>query len=186
MKRLFAAIKIDSDEEMLRQYFRMKHELQRERIRWVDPKIMHLTLKFFGETEKSEIKKINTIFHQFKPDFTPFNVNACKTGIFGSNYAPRVIWFGFRQEDKLKALGQRVLKDLDASGFPIDRQNFVPHLTVARIKELGNKQLFQRVIAKYATFESTDIPVTEIILFESILRREGPIYKPLSVFRLGK
>ena len=185
MKRLFAAIKINPDEAMLRQYYRLKHQLQREKIKWVDPKNMHLTLKFFGETEVSEIKKIDAVFDALKGDFAPLNINVSKTGVFGSRYAPRVIWFGFRQEEQLKQLGERVLKDLDKGGFPEDRQNFVPHLTIARIKHLDNKTVFQKAMSSAAQFDSEAIPVGEIILFESILRPEGPIYKPLNKYALG-
>ena len=68
--------------------------------------------------------------------------------------------------------------------IPYDRQNFVPHLTIARIKQLQSKKYFQSVIDKYSAFDSGLIDIDSIFLYQSILRPEGPIYKVLEEFKL--
>ena len=74
--------------------------------------------------------------------------------------------------------------DLAAIGFESDRQNPVPHLTLGRIKFLKDKVIFNRITDKLKTISSPLIRAGEIILYESILRREGPEYLILEKFPL--
>lgn len=182
MKRLFAAIKTTPGEHALATYYALKGELQRERINWVVPENFHITLKFFGNTPAEKIDAIDALLGPLADKYMPFQLQLAKTGVFGSRYAPRVIWFGFDREDLLKNLGDEVLDTLDRGGFARDRQNFVPHLTIARIKEISNKKLFQAAIERKAHFEPDTITVQEMILYESILKKEGPVYLPLRTY----
>ena len=50
MKRLFVAIKITPNDEFLKIFQELKQDLKHEKIRWVETRNLHLTLKFFGET----------------------------------------------------------------------------------------------------------------------------------------
>ncbi|MFU8845056.1 MAG: 2'-5' RNA ligase family protein, partial [Bacteroidales bacterium] len=61
MKRLFAAIKVMPDEEFMRVFMTLKRDLKNEKIKWVDPENIHITLKFFGETPESKIPLINDV-----------------------------------------------------------------------------------------------------------------------------
>ena len=74
--------------------------------------------------------------------FKPFNINIKNTGIFGSSYNPKVIWFGIEKSEILENLAENLLKNLDENGFLRDRQNFVPHLTIGRIKNVQDKSRF--------------------------------------------
>ena len=73
-----------------------------------------------------------------------------------------------------------------AIGFERDRQNFVPHLTIGRIKNVDDKKFFNQIIEKYATADIQKGNVTEIYLYESILRKEGPIYNVVKSFKLDE
>ena len=107
------------------------------------------------------------------------------TGVFGSRYNPRVIWFGIANNDQLKSLGNKVLDLLDEAGFEKDRQNFVPHLTVGRIKEVFNKENFQNTIENYKNAFLQQLKVTDVHLYESLLRPEGPAYILVEKYKLG-
>jgi 2'-5' RNA ligase len=50
---------------------------------------------------------------------------------------------------------------------------------------LKDKALFQQVIDRYREVNIQDQEVSELILFESILRKEGPLYVKLASFNLG-
>ncbi len=180
MKRLFAAIKIHPSANYIRLFGEIISQLSHERIKWVEPENMHLTLKFFGETDEKQIPGIGKALEMAVANSNPFLIKIANTGIFGSRYDPKVIWFGIEQQDELDKLAKNIFTELEKCGFEAGRQNFVPHLTIGRIKELKDKPLFQQIINKYNTIEIQDENVTEIILYESILRREGPLY--LNVF----
>jgi 2'-5' RNA ligase len=186
MKRLFAAIKVHPTEEFLRRYWALKKLLKDEKIKWVDPENIHLTLKFFGETPEHHIPAINTALRQSTRGVSTFNLEITHTGIFGSSYKPRVIWFDISASDALDRLIGNVVKELHEIGIENDRQNFVPHLTVGRIKELHDKKHFQSTIDRYREGYIQKEEVSKFHLFESFLRPLGPKYEVIETYSLNR
>lgn len=186
MKRLFAAIKIQPTDRFISLFGEIASSLRHERIKWVEPENMHLTLKFFGQTDEKRIPAILKALKMAVGESQVFNIKISDTGIFGSRYDPRVVWFGIEKQPMLDKLAHTVITELEKCGWERDRQNFVPHLTIGRIKELKDVPLFQQIINKYKKLEIQEGSVSEIILYESILRREGPLYIKEAVFELGK
>jgi RNA 2',3'-cyclic 3'-phosphodiesterase len=183
MKRLFAAIKIHPTAEYLLIFNEITSSLSHERIKWVEPENMHLTLKFFGETDEKQIPAIQHVLQNAADQSKSFSLSVANTGIFGSHYDPKVIWFGIEKQPELELLAKNIFTGLEKIGWQPDRQNFVPHLTIGRIKELKDKTLFQKIISKYNTVKIQEEKVTEIKLYESILSRGGPLYvKVFSAF----
>lgn len=184
MKRLFAAIKIQPSPKFISLLNELSSSLHYERIKWVEPENMHLTLKFFGETDENKIPVISQAIETAVSLSKPFTLKIANTGIFGSHYDPKVIWFGIEKQPELEILAKNIFTELEKHGWEPDRQNFVPHLTIGRIKELKDKPLFQQIINKYNAVEIQEENVSELTLYESILRREGPEYIATAVFRL--
>lgn len=185
-KRLFAAVKIHPSDAFLSVYNQIKTLLKHERITWVNPTVMHLTIKFFGEISVDQIPAISKCLQEATQKVQSFELEVKNTGMFGSRYDPRVIWFGIEDGNALKELFISVSDQLQTIGILPDRQNFVPHLTIGRIKEIKNKQNFQATLEQFRSHESGRQTIREMILFESILRREGPIYKHVEVFSFGQ
>jgi 2'-5' RNA ligase len=184
MKRLFAAIKVNPSEVFLKQYYFFKKNLQLEKIRWVDLQNMHITLKFFGETPEHHIPAIDAALKQASSRMGPFTYNIADAGIFGSSYKPRVIWFGIQPQEQIKMLANNVFDELEMIGMERDRQNFVPHLTIARINELNEKKHFQEVIDKYREGFIQKEEVNQFHLFESHLGPKGPKYTIIASYSL--
>ena len=185
MKRLFAAIKIHPSPKYISTFNELTTSLKHERIKWVEPENMHLTLKFFGETEENKIADIQLALSNAVSKSRTFTLKFSDTGIFGSRYDPRVVWFGINKSPELEMLSKNIITELAKVGWEPDRQNFVPHLTIGRIKELKDKTFFQQIISKYHTVEIQEELVLEVILYESILRREGPLYVKIISFKLA-
>jgi 2'-5' RNA ligase len=184
MKRLFAAIKIHPSPELIRIYTELQNSLRINNIKWVDVNNIHITLKFFGETEESRISEINNALAEVASQNSSFVINLKNSGIFGSSYNPRVVWFGIEKNPSLEKLAVEVLETMDKTGFEKDRQNFVPHLTVGRIKQVKDRRIFQEVIDKYRTVDVQEEKVDRFLLFESILKPRGPEYRILETFLL--
>jgi len=184
MKRLFAAIKITPDDKFLNLYYRLLKQLEDERIKWVEPQNMHITLKFFGETEEDRINNICDVLNNVSADHTAFSFLLKDIRIFGSLYKPRVIWFGIENNEPVKLFATDLLRKLETIGFENDRQNFVPHLTVGRIKVLVHKRSFQSKIDQFKDTFIQNVFVNKIYLFESTLTTSGPIYDVVECFRL--
>jgi 2'-5' RNA ligase len=182
MKRLFAALKIDPDREFLAEYRELKDKLQHEQIKWVEEHNIHVTLKFFGETEERKINEICSVLDSRASATPSIDLQITGTGIFGSSYAPKVIWAGIEPYARISLLMKNLQTDLKNIGFEPDRQNPVPHLTLGRIKFLRDKIIFNRTIEQFKKISSSPAQIGEIVLFESILRREGPEYISLAKF----
>jgi 2'-5' RNA ligase len=186
MKRLFAAIKINPDDGFLSRFQDMQQAFQSARIKWVEAHNIHMTLKFFGETEEQKIPQIITLMNQRAQKTTPFMITLKGLGIFGSAYDPKIIWAGIEPYEALSQLMTSLHQELAEAGFEPDRQNKVPHLTLGRIRQLKDKEHFQKTLALYRNLQSAPEKVTSFILYESILRREGPEYRIVESFSLDK
>jgi RNA 2',3'-cyclic 3'-phosphodiesterase len=182
MKRLFAALKVYPDGEFLRQYHGLIQELQFESIKWVEDHNIHITLKFFGETEERKIQGICSVLKKRASSTCSIRLQLTGLGIFGSSYAPKVIWVGIEPYDELSTLMKNIHNDLIVIGFEPDRQNLVPHLTLGRIKFLRDKIHFNRTIGRFKNIVSSPCHIGEMVLYESILHREGPEYIALEKF----
>ncbi len=187
MKRLFLAIPIKTaDNGFIPLIDGLKRQLAHEkRINWVRPLNIHLTLKFIGDTPNEDIPKIIETVEEMLKNHKSFTMDFNRTGIFGSRYAPRVLWMGMNETpQELYNLEEDTLTAFDKLGYLRDRQNFVPHITLGRIKELCEKQYFQKIVSSIEQKSYIKQEVNEIILFQSILRPEGATYKELKKFQL--
>ncbi|MDY0103365.1 MAG: RNA 2',3'-cyclic phosphodiesterase [Lentimicrobium sp.] len=182
MKRLFAAIHIKPTADFRDIYENLRQILGFHIIKWVDINNIHITLKFFGETPVEEIPAITDALKASVKEIKDFEIKLSRTGIFGSYYNPRVIWVGIEENEMLNKLSGNVVSNLEASGYLSDRQNFVPHLTLGRIKEIKDKNHFQEVIAHFSNYTYQTQQITGFTLYESILRKEGPEYVVIEEF----
>ena len=188
MKRLFLAIPIQTENNGFVPLINdLRNRLAHEKlINWVRPTNIHLTLKFIGETPPQDEPKIIEAVSKVVENHHSFSMDFNRTGIFGARYAPRVLWLGMQQTpDELLRLEEDVLKAFDSIGYQRDRQNFVPHLTLGRIKDLCEKQYFQKVVQAIEQKTYIHQEVNEIILFQSILRPDGAVYKIVKKWNLS-
>ncbi|MAE09040.1 MAG: RNA 2',3'-cyclic phosphodiesterase [Bacteroidetes bacterium] len=185
MKRLFIAVKLIPDDNLLKIYYSLKKALQYDKIRWVHPDNFHITLKFLGTTPEEKISTISEVMINTLTLTKVLDIELNNVGIFGSKYKPRVIWFGINENKQMKNLGIRLLDSLHNAGFPKDRQNFIPHLTVGRITKITGKQLFNYEIEKVRNVYIQKVAIDRVILYESILTSKAPIYNELFSFPLS-
>ncbi len=184
MKRLFIAINIYPNQTLLEACNDLQARCNRGRIKWVDASLFHLTLKFIGETPEDKIDIISKTIKNVTDSTNSFSFDLKGIGIFGSTYRPRIIRVNINNDEHLIRLGNNLRFELEQAGFPNDRQNFVPHLTLARIKQVQDKTFFQKSINLYKEVFFQTIDVHEIFLYESILHPHGPEYVVLDEYKL--
>jgi 2'-5' RNA ligase len=73
------------------------------------------------------------------------------------------------------------LKD---AGFKLEDRPYRPHLTLGRIKSLKDTNTLKTALEKYKDKPIQQVNVEEVILYESILKPTGPIYKPEGKYSL--
>ena len=189
MKRTFLAIPLSAGTDFSTLTERLKRNLEHERrnINWCRTDQIHLTLKFVGDTPDQDVPKIIEACQQLAKRHQPFTMDFNRTGFFGSNHSPRVLWLGMKDEPKaLYELEEDVLDAFDRLGYLRDRQNFVPHLTICRIKSLVDKPFFQQICQGIEQKTYLYADVKEIVYLQSFLQPTGAFYKTLKRFPLGE
>ena len=62
--------------------------------RWVDPRDMHVTLRFFGETDPARLPEIEALMREAASRVAPFELTFGGVGAFDTFEDARVIWIG--------------------------------------------------------------------------------------------
>ncbi len=178
MKRLFTAIHIPPTDPVTAAMDHFRSELEGERINWVSPGNMHLTLKFFGDTPMRDEPPIKKALEAAGKESEPFTIRIKGCGTFGNPRMPRVIWLGIQEADGLIRLYDTVNNHLRPLGYKPDKKVFVPHLTIARVKHLTNHAGMEELLAEYAEEDFGEVAVNHFTLYQSILKPTGPVYHP--------
>jgi 2'-5' RNA ligase len=171
---------------------RLRKRLERDEhrfVKWVDPKGIHLTLKFLGNIRAGQAAEITACIKEASREVQPFHLEILGLGAFPSVRQPRVLWVGVHGDtDTLSRLQQDIESTLAALGFSREERPFVPHLTLARTREGASapeSRSFGELVASTTFEDKYPFEVEAVKLMRSQLTRAGAIYTCLSVVRLG-
>ncbi|RLG17533.1 RNA 2',3'-cyclic phosphodiesterase [Nanoarchaeota archaeon] len=182
MVRCFLAV--DLVENLRKDILRIQEALKGTAdIKFVEEENLHLTLWFFGEISKEQVKLITTKVKEGVRNFKPFELELKRLGVFPNPSYVRVIWIGAENES-LRKLYQRIKERLKEIGFREERE-FHPHLTIGRVRRVLNREKLLSKLKELEEVEIGKMEVREIKLKKSTLTNRGPIYEDLEVFELG-
>lgn len=184
MKRVFIAVKVDPHDALLRMISTLQSLLAAEKIKWVDPVNIHITLAFLGDTEEKKIKTIAGMLKECCSGSEEFDFMLAGAGAFKNYRDPRVIWAGIKSPEKLYALEKKITEGLRSTGLVIEERQFKPHLTLGRVKSVSDTENLKTVLERYRDNQIQIVHVSEVVLYESILMRTGPLYKPIGKYPL--
>ena len=153
-------------------------------IRWVAPANYHLTLKFLGNIDESQIETIGHALANALHPFQRFTINAKGLGVFPSVKRPRVLWVGL-VGSPLTTMAVAVEAALVPLGFPQEEKVFTPHLTIGRWHQTDRAdRVLGEELKSWTHIDFGATRVDEIILFESVLKPAGATYNRLKVVTL--
>jgi len=183
-KRIFAAIKLNFNSEIVENINKLKKNLSSEKIKWVDTSHIHLTLFFFGETSGNKVSQISDLLELVCNKYSSFELKTNTLGVFRNFINPTVLWVGLNKCNELELIYNDLLKKIDTLGYKPDYENFSPHITIGRINFVSNLEKFKKIIlSKELCFAQTE-KISEIILYESILKPTGAQYIELKKYPL--
>lgn len=184
--RTFIAIELDP--RLKRPLLRLlRSELPRSReVRWVTENQLHLTLKFLGEVRDDQLSAVCQAAEQACAAVTPFPLRISGLGVFPAPRNPRVLWCGVVDPTQscrawVEAADPR-LADLN---FKPETRAFTPHITLGRSKSSVGAEVLREALETVSLPETEEMTVDRVIVFESILRPSGAVYKPLATLPLG-
>ncbi len=179
--RVFIAVPIEDEARReISSKFEHLREFGAASLKLVESKNIHLTLRFLGELSEEQVEKIREKLREIK--FESFVAETGEVGFFPSENYIKVIFVEFISE-KVKELKMLVDKKLLESGFPLET-DFVPHITVARVKAVKDRETFLNKI-RGIKIKKQEFEVNKFLLMKSELTPQGPIYKVLEEFGLN-
>ena len=181
--RVFIAVDITND-DVLEKLVRARDLLLESKadLKPVSRENMHITLRFIGEIPSSLVYEICDCLKELK--FSPFKVRVKGIGVFPTIHRPRVIWAGIDEGvEELSRLHDDVEKTLRRLHIPPQREKFIPHITLARVRSGRNIQSLIKIIDSIADQDFGEFVVNELVLKRSILTPQGPIYNDVCKVR---
>ena len=180
-----AFIAIELPQEIKNRITGLQKELQRTGadVKWVEPRNIHLTLKFLGEINKDMFIKLIGIIENLAKNNQPFTASLFSLGVFPKTDFARVIWTGIDKGEKETTLLAKDLEDrIQGLGIPKENRPFSTHITLGRIRSTKNREKLMPAIlelGKELGKENLEFNIEKIVLFKSSLTSSGPIYETL-------
>lgn len=176
--RLFIAVELPA--EIREKLSSLQKNLQKTGAdaKWVEPRHIHLTVKFLGNVELEKAQAIGALLDQLFPHQAAFEVCLDEIGCFPSLGAPRVVWAGLRDADKtMERIARSTEEELAKRGFEKEDRPFTAHATLGRIRSPRNRTaLSLKIEDMNRNFKKQNFLVDNITLFESRLSPKGPAY----------
>lgn len=159
-------------------------------VKWVRPDGIHLTLKFLGNIQAGRQVDVSRAIERSVEGSPPLHLEVSGLGGFPSLRQPRVLWVAVSGDvEQLEALQRKIDDALADLGFPREERRFVPHLTLARVRE-GASPKERKALGEVAMplRETRPYPLvaTSVSLMRSQLTAAGAVYTCLSRARLSQ
>ena len=151
-----------------------------ERIRWVAPEQLHVTLRFLGEVADADADAVRAAFRA--PFATAaFTARVSRLGCFPPSGAPRVVWLGVGEgRDGMAAVRSECDRRLASAGCPPETRPFRAHITLGRMK--GWPARSRRGVDRALSDVEPETPpwrIDQVTLYESRRTPQGARYHVL-------
>ena len=144
------------------------------------PSDFHLTLKFLGDVSGGKLEEVKKIVGNFS--YSGFDLHLAGMGAFPSDTYIRVLWIGAKEGGEDFVEMQRSLDyRLNSLGFRLER-DYVPHLTLARVRAVYDKRKLLELMRR--DFDLGMIKVDAVHIIKSELSPKGPRYTILYTKKL--
>ena len=106
----------------------------------VRPENLHFTVRFFGETDNSQLKEIEKKIDDL--EIKSFKIRVGGVGVFPNESYMKVLWLGVTQGNKKFTETLEKINNL----FGGSKRKPVPHMTLARVKFVKDrKELLEKI-----------------------------------------
>ena len=144
------------------------------RLTFVDPSLIHITVKFLGEVDEKMLQRIKDALKAIP--YQPFPVSA-GTVTVNNPRRPHTVWCAIDDNGNGERLLSLVEDALSPFGFPRESRRFTPHASVARVKYADPTLVV--VLDQLNGRSYGDCTVSGLKLKKSTLTPRGPVYEDL-------
>ncbi|MFH1412443.1 MAG: RNA 2',3'-cyclic phosphodiesterase [bacterium] len=147
-------------------------------VKWTDKQNMHVTLEFLGDLSKSDLDIVKKVLSQ-TTDFPDFDYELKEISAFPNIDMARTIIVKIKDKEQIgfklqNAIHEKLENILD------NNRPWTPHLTLGRIKNSP-----QRLKIHDIKLNNLVWTVNEVILYQSELTPNGPIYSIIDQYLLN-
>ncbi len=136
---------------------------------WVREAGFHVTLKFLGEVEPTQIPPIVACMIDTAHYYPPFELALIGVGVFPHESRPRVLWVGIQDETGVLAQLQHALEErLTQIGYGTEDRPFTAHLTLARVKHVPRRGEFIACVYRHRQVALGHLKVDHLELLSTI------------------
>jgi 2'-5' RNA ligase len=144
------------------------------RLTFVEPALIHITLKFLGEVAEKDLPQVSAALQSVL--FSPFPVTVGAVTV-NTPKRPHTVWCSISDGGEGKKLFRQVEEVLAPLGFERETREFTPHATLARVK-VPDPSLVTAIRALDRTTYG-DCMIRGMKLKKSTLTPRGPVYEDL-------
>lgn len=138
----------------------------------------HITVKFIGDEGLDFCSRLDSGLQRMLPVVGPLQLKLKHVGVFPNMGNPRIIWGGIRPRGELIELNEAVENITADLGIKKEKRDYHPHVTIGRLKKPpADKHLLVNWLKKYGSEEFGKFQASHLVLYESDLTPEGPVYK---------
>ncbi len=172
--RAFVSVDIEPSESLVA----LLRELANSRadLKIVKADLLHVTLKFLGDTEEGLVDQIISCIEDASKGVAPFDIRLAGMGAFPSMSNIRVVWVGIKDGAQLGEIAKKLDLSTAHLGFEPEKRGFVPHLTLARARSGRNMANIQEILRRNAATDYGSYHIDRILLKKSVLSPRGPTY----------
>ncbi len=145
-------------------------------LRWVATSAWHLTVHFFGELDDKAVSSLGRVFEDPRLKRPAFSTRFGSLGQFPQRGNPRVLWVSLADDGgHIRSWWDLFESTIAPLGWKPDERGFTPHVTLAR----NSGSSIPSDWGSRARIPEIGFPLSECVLFQSILGRAGAHYVPL-------
>jgi RNA 2',3'-cyclic 3'-phosphodiesterase len=180
MARIRVFIAVDIGEGVRKKAAALQEKLARSAagVKWVEPAGMHLTLLFLGEVEELEVVSICRVVGEQARALPAIGVHFGGLDAFPTPRRPKILWVGVHQG------AQELIRLHDALEEPLlelgcyrrEERAYSPHLTLGRLAQEDRAGSWGSILAGHEGWDGGSADVEEVLIMQSELRRDGPVY----------
>lgn len=149
--------------------------------RWIDQELMHITLRFIGEVSERDVDDIIDALGMI--ELPAFEMTLSRPGYFERRGMPHTLWAGISKTEILTRLQAKVESAVVRSGQPRESRKFLPHVTIARLRDVPGDRL-GHWLEESGPLSQEPFDIDRFVLFQSFRGHGAAKYQPLADFPL--
>jgi RNA 2',3'-cyclic 3'-phosphodiesterase len=182
--RVFASVPVNDAVRSIMQRAQNGLRAQDWPVRWVDPRLAHVTLRFYGDSDMVTVAGMRSALAEVAGRHDSLRLQTGSLDAFPSPTRARVFWLGLDGDvSPLRAL----VADINAGGEDEGngKRSFKPHVTLARLRNGAHPPSNYAEAVAALDIPSVGLAIDRILLVRSVLGPKGPAYTTIGEWPLN-